>query len=634
MRVNFGSKPVSEVRPGENLAMKRRSIACLMAAVGSTSVLSATWAQAPAISSAPTGAETGTTLAVPSQVPSSSLPAANLLPTAQERALVSLQFEDADVAELVRMIGDQSGLQIIIPGDVSNVKIKYINLTNVEPEVAIQRVAQAGNLQWRKLDKDTFIVARTLPAEPEPAAPIQTDDLPNDPNKIRVPIAGPDWDSLPALVGQQSTPEAYEGPREYRYMRIRNVKPSTIAWWLDPEHHPEPLEFKTSRQSLENYFNKFVGRPAVDPNMQAAMNGNGSYIPNNSYSNPYSPINSAIANGVAGGMGQFSQPYVQGNAQFGNRNNNNNNNNNNRNNNNRRGGQNGNQFGGGGGGGGLFDLTEQGVESIIAVDPQNTLLVYATEEGYNRLNNIVQLLDRPLRQVEIEAQFVQVSATSARAFGIDFSSSNGPFTVNGGAAGPAESGGLSIGFVRNNFRATLNALVNQNRAKIVTAPRVTAINNLTATLQSSFNQPILLTNTTTGIGGQVGQNTNITYITTTTGLTVTPTINNDDTITVVMQPQVSTPQLITLGGQQVPQITQQVVQTVANVKDGDTIVLGGLRQKSTSRGGSRVPVLSRIPIIGGLFRTNSTDENDVDLIIFLTARILRRLEDTDPVPGT
>src|SRR5262249_29947196 len=142
-----------------------------------------------------------------------------------------------------------------------------------------------------------------------------------------------------------------------------------------------------------------------------------------------------------------------------------------------------------------------GVDSILAIDPQNALLVRATAAGHDELTRIIGLLDRVLRQVEIEAQFVRVSTTDSRAFGIDFNTINGPFTSpnNGFASG----GTFVMGYVRNNFQAVLRTLLDKKRAKVVNSPRIIAINNLTASLQSQTVTVVELAVTTTGIGGQV-----------------------------------------------------------------------------------------------------------------------------------
>jgi type II secretory pathway component GspD/PulD (secretin) len=299
--------------------------------------------------------------------------------------------------------------------------------------------------------------------------------------------------------------------------------------------------------------------------------------------------------------------------------------------NNTRGGNNGR----GGAGGGVFQLPE-GVDRIVAVDPQNALLVFGTAEGVRELQDTIAILDRPLRQVEIEAQFVTVSTADSRNFGIDFSTAQGNFNAsNTGFASPASQGSFQVGFVRGNFQATLNALLTKNRAKLITAPRVTAINNLTASLFSTTSRPLILTTAVQGGGlnGGQAQGQNLIYIESNTGLTVTPTINNDDTITVLMQPQVE--QQTLLADIQAPLLTRQELETIANVRDGDTIALGGLKTRDVSRGGAKVPLLGDLPFgLGKFFRSRSATDNESELIIFLTARIVRRLEEDDAVPGT
>ena len=243
-----------------------------------------------------------------------------------------------------------------------------------------------------------------------------------------------------------------------------------------------------------------------------------------------------------------------------------------------------------------------------------------------------------LRQVEIEAQFVELQSQDARSFGIDFTTSRGDFdaSTNGFSPGSAP-GSISVGFVRGNFQAQLTALMANNRAKLITAPRVTAINNLTASLQSTERRALILTTAVAGggVGGAVGQGQNLLFISTTTGLNVTPTINGDDTITVLMQPQVSSSSsLARTDKTRLGTITQRQLETVANVRDGDTIALGGLKTINNQRQDRKVPLLGDIPLIGGLFHSKTITENESELIIFLTARIIRRADDPVNVPGT
>jgi type II secretory pathway component GspD/PulD (secretin) len=554
---------------------------------------------------------------------------------------IDLTFKNVGVADLIELIAREGNVGITINGDVTGT-LKFVNLQNMTPEAAIKHVATQANLQWRKLDGNNYVVAKELPPEPAPVAriPEGMPTLDTETNTLRTYVQ-PELNGMPELVDPNVDRDGNE-VRDYHYIPMKNVPVRVMAFILDSQNQPEPLQYAASRRSTENYFKKYLGQPAFAPEVEAARNGQYMGAPQ-SY-NPYAPSGSSGFNngGGGGGFGQFASPYVQGNAQFGfggggGNNNNNGGGRNNRNGGGRNGGgrngRGGNQVGGaGGGGGGVFELPE-GVDSITAVDPQNALLVFSTEAGYQRLQNIVAFLDQPLKQVEIEAQFVTVTSNNTSAFGIDFSTSNGPFTVSTGGLVPGNAS-FNLGFVRNNFQATLSALIATNRAKIVTAPRVTAINNLTASLTSEVSTPVVTTTVATPIGGQAQQGTQVGFITSGIGLTVTPTINNDDTITVVMQPRVQ--QQIQVPGSPSPGVATQAVETVANVRDGDTIVLGGLRGKNLGRASREVPLLSKIPILGALFRRKDDTLSDSDLIIFLTARIVRRYQGDDqaPVPGT
>jgi type II secretory pathway component GspD/PulD (secretin) len=292
---------------------------------------------------------------------------------------------------------------------------------------------------------------------------------------------------------------------------------------------------------------------------------------------------------------------------------------------------------GGQGGGGVFELPE-GIDSMVAIDAQNTLLVRGTAEAVEELQQLIELIDQPLRQVEIEAQFVTLSNSNAKFFGIDFSGSALPFTLSATTNPNNVTGNFNVGIVSRNFQATLNSLVSNSRAKIVTAPRVVAINNLTASLQSTTVTTVLLPQAAINPGNGGGNNVIATaqvpfQIFTSIGITVAPTINGDGTITVLMQPQVQQ-QGTPTPSNPIPTVSSQTIQTVAIVRDGDTIALGGLRNKSIQNTRQKIPFLGNIPIIGKLFQSLDKSERDEDLIIFLTARELRRLDDTQPVPGT
>ena len=561
---------------------------------------------------------------------------------------ISMEWQDANVSDIIYTIASTFNLPIVILQDVQG-SLRAFKLNEATPEEAIKKVAMYGGLKFRKEEDGTLVIGKVLPNGLSANDASERNSLPTQIMPWVAPQNGLDTTNyggttaitggaMPAAGfslpnssnnydflgnGLLSTPRKEDDARaKSRYLKVRNVRPGLLAWWLGSRSNDFPIELASTVQANEDLLNKkYKATPALSPRDQmlraGIFNGVGAANPYlNSNVNPYLPS----AN-VLGGAPTYSQPGTQtfANSQLGG------------------GGNTGRQGGlgnNGGGGGGVFQLPE-GIDQVVAIDPQNALLVRGTEEGLAELEELIAFLDQPLRQVEIEAQFIDVSTDALKDFGIDFSSFNGPFTASGSglapAPSPATAGSFTLGYVRNNFQATLTALVRNNRAKVVNAPRVTAINNLTAELTVDTSTPVVLTDSIGGIGGQVGQSQQLFYITTSIGLTVTPTINNDDTITVLMQPQVEL-QSPPPPGVSAPSTSSQSVRTVANVRDGDTIALGGLRTKTITVSKRRIPIFSHIPFIGKLFQRSTDIEAERELIIFLTARIVRRADDV--VPGT
>lgn len=237
-----------------------------------------------------------------------------------------------------------------------------------------------------------------------------------------------------------------------------------------------------------------------------------------------------------------------------------------------------------------------GVDRIVAIDPQNTLLVYGTDEGTKELQDIIDFLDKPLRKVEIEAQWVVVSREDAKAFGIDY----------GDAANNPQL--PQLGFVRRNFQATLSQLVAGNKAKIITAPRVLAINNLPASTSSFFasDAEIRLKNQGDTLNNLFAGTTQVSTDYTTS---FTPTINNDNTVTLKITAAATLKIMAANGTELVPSRPFNGIESIVNLRDGDTIALAGLALNPTA--------------------TTRTDPKNSfsNLMVFVTARIVRRADD-------
>ena len=163
------------------------------------------------------------------------------------------------------------------------------------------------------------------------------------------------------------------------------------------------------------------------------------------------------------------------------------------------------------------------------------------------------------------------------------------------------------------------------------APLVTTTNNVPAQINVAQQIPYTTTSTVLNGSGTGATNTATQFLTINTGLAVSPRINSDDTITLSLAPQISDISGAALGNGAPPTVTETLT-TLRTVRNGETMVIGGLVRKSETHSQSRVPILSSLPLIGGLFRTRDNTINNSELLIFVTPTIIG--DNTDDPPPT
>ena len=232
---------------------------------------------------------------------------------------------------------------------------------------------------------------------------------------------------------------------------------------------------------------------------------------------------------------------------------------------------------------------------LAASDEQNLLFVTGADtQQIARLRDLVSVLDQPFRRVEIEAQFVELSAAALKQFGIEF-----PKTRGNTAAGA-----FQIGFVRNDFQQRLGALIKAGNAKVVSTQPLNIVNNNSQAV-SLRSGPIDNTGVNQNKKPSAPKENGDTLI------TLMPTINGDDTITVLMRIE-TLAQNSELSG----------LETIFNLRDGDTIALSGASATVFPR---EIPMLKDIPLISRLGPAKTVEDDRVTLV-FVTARILRNDE--------
>lgn len=274
----------------------------------------------------------------------------------------------------------------------------------------------------------------------------------------------------------------------------------------------------------------------------------------------------------------------------------------------------------------------EGNVRVVADEKRNALLIRAPRTEYRRIEQALRELDKAPTQVLIEASIVEVSLTGNLAYGVEWFVQN---NVSGGREGQAllnlrgsgEIGAQQPGFsytILNKagvIRATLNALAEKSRLRVLSNPTVLVLDNHNATIQIGKQQPVKSSTSSTGTLVTEA----ITYKDTGVMLSVTPSVNAGGLITMDIVQQVTDVGEIDAATGQRSFLTRQIQSRVA-VRSGEPIVLGGMIRENETNGTTGVPLLSEIPVLGALFGKNSSNSDRTELLVLLTPRAL---EDDD-----
>jgi len=276
-----------------------------------------------------------------------------------------------------------------------------------------------------------------------------------------------------------------------------------------------------------------------------------------------------------------------------------------------------------------------GSVTIVPDELTNALLIRASEVDYDVIKEAVDQLDiRPL-QVLIEVLIVEARHDRSFSFGADlFVPQQSVDKGDGTAGGRTFGGGLGdlvitlMNLGRADIDATIRAAASRGDVEIVSRPVLLASNNQEARFLVGSQRPFV--QVSRSLPTDVAQRDQvIQYRDVGTKLTVRPTINQDGYVSLLIQQEIN--QATSEVQFDAPVISTREAVTQVLVRNSQTIVIGGLRdqQKDVSRGG--VPILSGIPLLGGLFGRSDRKSNQTELYLFLTPRILRTDADADSV---
>jgi general secretion pathway protein D len=285
------------------------------------------------------------------------------------------------------------------------------------------------------------------------------------------------------------------------------------------------------------------------------------------------------------------------------------------------------------GGNGAVTLEVEGDKvGVSAVDDTNSLLVRATPQAWKSIKDVIQKLDVMPMQVHIEAQVAQVTLTGDLKYGVSWYFENAlsgilDVPVGAGLRRLTGSDGVAWSIPGNNSLAVINALDAVTDVQLLQTPSVVVRNNAEATLNVGSRIPIAsVTFNPNGGTGDNGTFSQVQYLDTGVILKVRPRVTKDGMVFLDIVQEISSPGSVPDKNGNV-RIDSQKLKTQAAVQSGDTVMLAGLIKDGVNRGGSGLPGLSRIPIIGGLFGVQNSGTRREETIILITPTLIRNPQD-------
>ncbi len=302
----------------------------------------------------------------------------------------------------------------------------------------------------------------------------------------------------------------------------------------------------------------------------------------------------------------------------------------------------------------LLYNSEKSSGFIVSDVKNNAIICHDTPDNVGKIEKIVKLIDQKKKAVEIDARIVEISKTFERQLGIQWGGNffnqkinhsktfiglggaNSPIDVSSGlppalnftnenfivnlpatlTAAPTSTVSLAVGNVMANYNLDLKLSMGEveGYTKVLSSPKIITLDNQPAKIESGQQIPY---QETAGASGA----TSVSFKDATLSLEVTPHITNDNQVILKLKISKDSPDYShTVGGE--PPINTNSVESTVILKNGQTIVIGGLMQQTTEKTVTGVPGLMRIPILGWLFKTKRIYNPQNELYIFVTPHVL------------
>ncbi|MEH6488021.1 MAG: secretin N-terminal domain-containing protein [Hyphomonas oceanitis] len=275
-------------------------------------------------------------------------------------------------------------------------------------------------------------------------------------------------------------------------------------------------------------------------------------------------------------------------------------------------------------------LSGGNIPGSLVVDVISNRLIYSgAPSDYARLKPLLEQLDRPPGEVLILVTIAEITLTDETKYGLEFfvdSIGNKDFRATSGTSGLGlGSSGLNVGIFSGNVEVAINALASNSQVNVLSKPKLIARSGGAARLQVGTDVPVITSQRAASAqdgDGVTDVLQQVEYRKTGVLMSIEPIIFSDNRVDLTISQEVSTALPNNASSIASPTISNRTLDTQLSVKDGETVVLGGLIQNTTTDGETGIPILKDVPVAGNLFKNNSISQTRTELLILITAYIL------------
>lgn len=240
----------------------------------------------------------------------------------------------------------------------------------------------------------------------------------------------------------------------------------------------------------------------------------------------------------------------------------------------------------------------------VKVSPGSNSSLIVLQGKPNNLSEAAALLsalDQPVAQILIESQVVELSESDSLRLGLSYGQASGSFAAN------------------QSISTAINALIGQGRAKVVASPKIAALDGHEAVINIGSRIPYAVPVSSSSSATQWTVN----YLDAGVKLKITPRLGASREVTADLQPEVSSvSEWRTTAAGEFPVITTRNAQSTVRVKDGESIVVGGLISETDRVNVTKMPILGYLPIIGFLFQNKTSEKAKTEIVFMITPRVI------------